>query len=263
MVVTDLDGTLLNSTGTVSERNAAALHRAQDAGAEVVIATGRPAYWLSPIIDIGFRGTAICMNGAVTFDINAKELLDICPLSVEVMHEFVGRLERRLPGIALAVEREGGDTINAWSETAYDHPWTDGLFGNLSRSELLAEPAVKLLVRYGDDSSVLAAAAVADGLDLVSVTYSSNAGLIEVAAAAVNKGGAIKRLAEKLAIDAADVVAFGDMPNDLPMLRWAGRAVAVADAHHDVLVAADEVAAGNHDDGVAQVLARWFPVRPC
>lgn len=258
MVVTDLDGTLLSSAGTVSGRNAAALRRAQDAGAEVLVATGRPAYWLDPVIDAGFRGTAICMNGAVTFDIDAKELLDICALSVEVMHEFVERLEHRLPGIALAVEREGSDTINAWSEAVYDHPWTDGEFGILPRSELLAEPAVKLLVRYGDDSSVLAAAAAADGLDRVSITYSSNAGLIEVAAAGVNKGAAIQRLADRLAIDAADVVAFGDMPNDAEMLRWAGRSFAMQNSHPLAAAAATDAAPDNDSDGVAQILERWF-----
>jgi hydroxymethylpyrimidine pyrophosphatase-like HAD family hydrolase len=57
---------------------------------------------------------------------------------------------------------------------------------------------------------------------------------------------------------AADAIAFGDMPNDLPMLAWAGQSVAVANAHPEVLAAADEVTASNDEDGVAQVLERWF-----
>ena len=65
-------------------------------------------------------------------------------------------------------------------------------------------------------------------------------------------------LAAEHGVEAADVVAFGDMPNDLPMLAWAGHAVAVANAHPEVLAAADEVTGSNDDDGVASVLERWF-----
>jgi len=65
-------------------------------------------------------------------------------------------------------------------------------------------------------------------------------------------------LAAERGISAEEVVAFGDMPNDLPMLTWAGLGVAVANAHPSVLAAADEVTASNDDDGVAQVLDRWF-----
>jgi hydroxymethylpyrimidine pyrophosphatase-like HAD family hydrolase len=74
----------------------------------------------------------------------------------------------------------------------------------------------------------------------------------------VSKASALATLAEEHGIDAADAVAFGDMPNDLPMLAWAGLGIAVANAHPEVLAAADEVVASNDDDGVAETLARWF-----
>jgi len=63
---------------------------------------------------------------------------------------------------------------------------------------------------------------------------------------------------ELLDVPARRVVAFGDMPNDVAMLRWSGHGVAMANAHDDVLAAADEVTAPNSEDGVAQVLERWF-----
>ena len=76
MVVTDMDGTLLDEGGTrVSARNMAALRRAEEAGARVVIATGRPIWWLGPVIEAGFTGIAVCMNGAVTYDIAAGEII--------------------------------------------------------------------------------------------------------------------------------------------------------------------------------------------
>lgn len=259
MIVTDMDGTLLNSDGAVSERNAAALLRAADAGTVVVIATGRPVWWLGPVTDAGFDGTAICMNGAVVYDVGAKELISAVPISPEVMQEFVVAFARRVPEFSVAVERLGTSEVDSWAEYDYDHPWDEGEFRNLPRSELLAMPAVKMLIRgRGEDSSILAAAARDTGVRGVSVTYSTNAGLIEIAAGGVNKGVAVAKLAGRLGIGAADVVAFGDMPNDVEMLRWAGRSFAMLDAHPAALDAAGDLAPDNDSDGVAQILDRWF-----
>jgi hydroxymethylpyrimidine pyrophosphatase-like HAD family hydrolase len=94
--------------------------------------------------------------------------------------------------------------------------------------------------------------------DVVDITYSSNVGMVEISARGVTKGTGLAELCERLDIEARDVVAFGDMPNDVPMLRWAGHGVAMANAHADVLAVADEVTASNSADGVAQVLERWF-----
>lgn len=258
MIVTDMDGTLLNRAGRVSDRNAAALDRARRAGAIVVVATGRPVWWLEPVLDAGFEGTAICLNGAVVYDVAAKELVAASPLSPQAMQDFVTAYTAHIPNFALAVERLGTTENDAWSEMEYDHPWDDGDFRVLSRRDLLAEPAVKMLIRQGNDSSVLAAAAEQAAGDSVSVTYSTNSGLIEVAAAGVNKGAALARLAAEHGVDAADVVAFGDMPNDAEMLRWAGRSYAMADADPIALAAASDTAPDNDADGVAQVLERWF-----
>jgi Cof subfamily protein (haloacid dehalogenase superfamily) len=258
MIVTDMDGTLLNSNGAVSDRNAAALRRAADAGTVVVIATGRPVWWLGPVTDAGFDGTAICMNGAVVYDVGAKELVSAVPLTPDVMQEFVVAFAQRVPDFSLAVERLGTTEVDSWAEYDYDHPWDEGEFRSLPRSELLARPAVKMLLRHGNDSSVLAAAARDTGVRGVSVTYSTNAGLIEVAAGGVNKGMAVAKLAEQLGIGASDVVAFGDMPNDVEMLRWAGQSFAMQDAHPAALDAAGDCAPDNDSDGVAQVLERWF-----
>ncbi len=82
--------------------------------------------------------------------------------------------------------------------------------------------------------------------------------MLEISAAGVSKATALARLCEQRDIDRRDVIAFGDMPNDLPMLAWAGHAVAVANAHPDVRAAADEVTASNDESGVALVLERLF-----
>ncbi len=83
-------------------------------------------------------------------------------------------------------------------------------------------------------------------------------GLVEISAVGVTKATALARIADELGVAAADVVAFGDMPNDLPMLRWAGTSYAMANGHPDLLAAADHVAPTNDEDGVARVLAGLF-----
>lgn len=258
MVVSDMDGTLLNAAGAVSANNAAALRRAADAGARVVIATGRPVCWLTPVIDAGFTGTAVCMNGAVVYDIAAGEVLSSTVMEPTVMQSFVDDLDMLALDYALAVERVGVTADHFWAEHHYQHPWDDGEYRRVARTELLAGPAAKLLVRYGMQSAALLEAARAASRDRVQVTYSTGDGLIEVAAAGVTKGSTLSVLAAGWGIDAADVVAFGDMLNDLEMLQWAGMSVAMANAHPDVAAVAWDIA-GHHDqDGVAGVLERWF-----
>lgn len=264
MVVSDLDGTLLGTDGDrVSRRNASALRRAADAGARVVIATGRPVVWLAPVIEAGFAGTAVCMNGAVTYDIAAGQIVASAPLLPASMQAFVDSLTQHTDDFALAVERLGSSLRDFWAEASYDHPWSTAGYQVTDRAALLADPAGKLLVRGTGDSFSLAKAARASAADAgvgdeLSITYSTDDGLIEVAAAGVNKGYALAELARRWEIDADEAVAFGDMPNDLEMLTWAGHGVAMANAHPDVVAVASEIAPHHADDGVAAVLERWF-----
>ena len=108
------------------------------------------------------------------------------------------------------------------------------------------------------ESAPPAATPADDGGDRATLTHSSSDGLLEVSAAGISKATGLAALAAQHGVGAGQVVAFGDMPNDLPMLAWAGHAVAVANAHAEVLAAADEVTGRNDEDGVAQVLERWF-----
>lgn len=258
MVVSDMDGTLLNDVGVVTSRTAAALKRADAAGARVVIATGRPIWWLGPVIDAGFDGIAVCMNGAIVYDIAADEVLSASLLPADLAREFVSDLEAREPRFTLAVERAGTQLSSCFAEHSYDHPWADGIFQRVPRAELLTEPLAKLLVRGTEGSAGLAAHARAAGGDRVTVTYSTDDGLIEVSAPGVNKGTALDRLAASWGIDPAQVIAFGDMPNDLEMLSWAGHGVAMGNGHTEVHAVADEVIGLHHEDAVAEVLERWF-----
>lgn len=259
MVACDMDGTLLDhSGGAVSRRNADALARASAAGATVVIATGRPIWWLDPVIEAGFTGTAVCMNGAIVYDIAAGDIISSSPLTSDVMTSFVGGLSDNLPDFSLAVERLGRTLDSCFAEAHYDHPWAFGNFQRVDRATLLADPAAKMLVRANTDSRTIAGAAAAVRNSEVSITWSTDDGLIEVASAGVNKGSTLARLAAQWGIDSRDVIAFGDMPNDLEMLSWAGRGIAMGGGHPEVHAVATEIGPDHHDDGVGRILERWF-----
>jgi hypothetical protein len=255
-VACDLDGTLLRSDGTLDERSRRALAATERAGIVLIICTARPSRWLRSLGEaMGHRGVAICANGAVVWDLHAEQLIEARPLAPPAAREVVARLRLELPGATWAVEH--ADRFG--HEPAYVPRWPvpeDTLIAAVDA--LLAEPVVKLMVRdeqfSADDLLALARAHVGH---LAELTHSSTAdSLIEISAAGVSKASTLAALCAQLGIDRAEVVAFGDMPNDLPMLEWAGHGVAVANAHPDVLAVADEVTTGNDRAGVARVLER-------
>src|SRR5207253_8862875 len=94
--------------------------------------------------------------------------------------------------------------------------------------------------------------------ELVEATHSSNSGLVEISMPGASKAAALAWVAERAGVDPSEAAAFGDMPNDVEMLRWAGHAVAVANAHPLVKAVADELTASNEEEGVALVLERWL-----
>jgi Cof subfamily protein (haloacid dehalogenase superfamily) len=255
LVASDLDGTLLRPDETVSERTRAALAAARAAGITVVLVSGRPPRSLGPIAErIGVGGIAICANGALVWDLDTGTILDVSPLAADLAARLVRTLREAIPGVLFAVELEGGFGREAgWSDgrapASPDELEADAL-------ELIGGPVVKLLVRHPslpfEELAERARAAVGD--DAV-VTW-AGLRLVEISAAGVTKAFALERLCRRLGIAASEVVAVGDMPNDLAMLAWAGRAVAVANADPQVLAAADEVTAANTEDGVAWLLER-------
>jgi hydroxymethylpyrimidine pyrophosphatase-like HAD family hydrolase len=258
VVATDLDGTLLRSDGTLEGRTLRALQRIEACGALVVLCTARPARWLAPLAPAaGRHGVAVCANGGVIFSVHDEVVLEQFPLATDVAREVVAHLRSALPDGAWAVEQ-----ARAFArEPAYTPRWPvpdDSVVDAIDA--LLAIPPVKLMLRHPHLTvDVLAARARELVGHLVEVTYSSSEdALLEISAAGVSKASALSALCADRGIAAEEVLAFGDMPNDLPMLAWAGRGVAVANAHPDVLAAADEVTAANDEAGVAQVLERML-----
>jgi Cof subfamily protein (haloacid dehalogenase superfamily) len=257
LIATDLDGTLLRADKTISPRTRAALDRATAAGVPVVLVTGRPIRWLRLVYEqLREPLAAVCANGAVVYDPVNDEVLRADPLSPAVLAEIAERLAAEVPEAVLAVEIADGREMR--HHVDYPILW-DSEHGGVRAvdavHELVTEPAVKLLVRAGQRDPDEFTARIGKALTgLAEATHSSQSGLVEVSASGVTKAAGLAWYCEKLGVPAAEVTAFGDMPNDVPMLTWAGRAVAVGNAHPAVKEIADEVIASNEDDGVAAYL---------
>lgn len=206
---------------------------------------------------------AVCANGAVIYDTAADRIVSARTLTVDDLGELAQIVARVLPGAGLAVERVGDRVHDAAtpqfvSAPGYEHAWLDPDDTEVSIEDLLSAPAIKLLVRVPGARSVDLAAELAPHVGQGDVTYATNNGLVEVMPLGVNKATGVGEVAGSWGISAAEVVAFGDMANDVPMLRWAAYGVAMGNANPEVKAAADEVTATNVDDGVARVLERWW-----
>ena len=257
MIACDLDGTLLRSDGTLSSRTVASITAVQLAGWVFTMVTGRPARRVVHVAaDAGLSGTALCSNGAVVFDLRSRTMVDGHPIEPAVAATLITDLRQAIDGVYFAFElglqfgREG--TYPRWinplhAEAPVDERVADAL-------ELVASPVHKLIVAHPElDFDRLLNAVTAITGERAEVTHSAR-DFVEISARGVDKASGVRLLAERLGIAARDVVAIGDMPNDLPMLAWAGRAVAVANAHPDVIQVADRIVAANDDDGVADLL---------
>ncbi len=267
LIATDVDGTLLDPDERVTTRTRDAVAAAVAGGAQFVLATGRPPRWIPPVADaLGFAPMAVCANGAVVYDAATDRIISAQTLPTDVLTELAEIATRVVPGVGLAAERIGRSahdtaTPQFVSAPGYEHAWLNPDNTEVSHEDLLSAPAVKLLVRMPGMPSAELAAALRRHIGLLGdITYSTNDGLIEIGALGVSKAVGVAEVARPLDIAAGDVVAFGDMPNDVPMLRWAGHGVAMGNAHPEAIAAANEVTAANGADGLARVLERWWSV---
>ncbi len=253
LVATDLDGTLLHSDGTITPRTAAALVAAEQAGLLVVFVTGRPLRWAVEVSDhVGGHGLAIVSNGALLWDVAAKAPVAERAIPVPVLAEVADRLRVAVPGTHYAVETLAGIALEDGFLERYPVP-PGARRGSFA--EIADRPAYKLLARHEELEAQefwdRARSAVGD---LVEVTWSSGTALLEISGYGVTKASTLEAFCTERGIRAEEVIAFGDMPNDLAMLAWAGTSYAMANAHPTVLEVAGNLAPTNDQDGVAQVI---------
>lgn len=267
LIATDLDGTLLRDDQSVSPRTVAALAAAEEAGIEVFFVTGRPARWMGVVSDhVHGHGLAICANGAAVVDLHGEpEFVRVRPLERTVAISVVEALRAAVPGITFAVELTTGITYEPDYPPFFQDPGAHVATAEkllYEDAEGSAEPVLKLLAHHAelapDEFLTLARSAAGD---YASITRSSPTALLEISGPGVSKASTLALCCAERGISPAEVVAFGDMPNDVEMLGWAGTSYAMGNAHPDVIAAASGRTTANNEDGVAVVIERILAER--
>ncbi|MDV6272165.1 Cof-type HAD-IIB family hydrolase [Rhodococcus erythropolis] len=269
MFATDLDGTLLRSDRTISTRTAQAMENARLAGIEVVWATARARHSVHMLASsCGFRGKAVCANGAVILDLadGTPEIVDTVSIEMSLAATAMEQVRTLVPGVVFA--NVGPTQFYAEPEYAAlcefaDHHRHLHEMVLADTLPLDVEPMVKIVARHAQvPSADLYRTAVAAGIEGVELTH-SGAPYMEMAAAGVSKASALAQLCAIDGIDASEVAAAGDAFNDVAMLTWAGTALAPANARAEVIELADRILPTNDEDGVASYLEElvagsWF-----
>ncbi|GHA14463.1 HAD family hydrolase [Streptomyces echinoruber] len=260
LVATDLDGTLLRGDDTLSDRSLAALARAAEAGARHLVVTGRPAPRVRPLLDdLGGTGLAVCGQGAQVYDAAAGRLLFSVTLDRELAETALGKIEAEVGQVYAAVDQDGVDGLTL-VEPGYvmPHPTLPAVRVD-RRDDLWCAPISKVLLRHPtlcDDELAAVARSVVGSLATVTM---SGPGTVELQPHGVTKATGLALAAGYLGLGPRDAIAFGDMPNDIPMFDWAAHGVAMANAHPELKAVADEITLSNEEDGIAVVLERLFP----
>ncbi|MDO5068061.1 MAG: HAD family hydrolase [Propionibacteriaceae bacterium] len=255
LVALDIDGTLLGADGTLPDAVREAVHRVVAAGVPVVLATGRS--WISTswvVEQLGLPpGVAICANGAQTISyppamILHEELFDPA--------DTIAKVARVAPQAAIAVPDK-----EHWRVSKGFPP------GELSGEKVVVESLEELssrpvprVVICDPNSSDEVFVEMAESLGLHEVSYFVGwSAWMDISPLGTDKAAALARVAAELGVDQRDVLAIGDGRNDIEMLTWAGRGVAMGNAPAEVKAVADHVAADFTAGGTVIELDRWFP----
>ena len=257
LVATDLDGTLLHTDGTVTARTREVLTAVEDLGVTVVFVTGRPVRWMDDLWEhVGGHGLAIVSNGGILYDVHDRSVRMARTIPAAVGLDAAHLLRAAVPGTTFAMERLEGFAKEPGFMPRLPPP-PDLRVGPLE--EVLDDHVVKLLARHEDlEPEEFWRRTESHVGHLLTTTWSSVGALVEMSAAGVTKASTLELLCRDRGIDRSEVLAFGDMPNDLAMLEWSGTSYAMANGHPSVRALADHVAPSNEDDGVAAVLERAF-----
>ncbi len=268
VVALDIDGTLLKWVDgqtedyeTITEPVHDAVHRALDAGAHIVLSSGRSPHGMTRIADLlhipredADRLWVVASNGAVVFryppmEVVHEETFDAAPAVAAVLEHH--------PRALVAVEERavGGYRVNR----VFPEGELSGEQVITRVDDIVGEPVSRVIVRdpeaTADDFIELAANLGLHGTDYV-VGWTA---WLDLSPVGVSKASGLQHVCDALGLSAGDVLAIGDGRNDIEMLRWAGRGVAMGQAVEEVIAAADDVTATVHDEGAAVEISRWFP----
>lgn len=249
----DLDGSLLRSDGSVSDRTRKAIDRIRLDGDMVVLATGRPTRQVRAIADdIGHTGLSVCSNGAVVYDHWTDQMVYTRLFEYTAIHEIIRVARAIRDDLTVAAECLSGLV----AEPGFPAAGT-----TLATTNPAAATEVLQLLLHSDHGmdDELAAAMRSALAGLAEVTWGTPSGPLEVTLVGVDKAVGVRQVLAMTGRDTRSLIAFGDMPNDLALLRAARLPYAMANAHPDVLAAVPFRAPANDDDGIAAVLETLYP----
>ncbi|WP_149179509.1 HAD family hydrolase [Streptomyces sp. TRM49041] len=255
LVATDLDGTLLRSDETVSQRTRDALAAVTEAGAAHIVVTGRSVPWTRHILDdLGYEGLAVCGQGAQVYHAGEHRLLTSVTLDRQLAGLALSKLEAEVGPLSLAASRDGldGDVLVGPGYRVQEGPLPYVPYKD--PADLWSAPLNKVYVQHPDlDDDALATVARETVGSLVDVVM-AGPGIVEILPLGLTKATGLSLAARRLGVKAKDTIAFGDMPNDIPMFAWSHHGVAMANAHDSLKAVAHEITASNESDGIAVVL---------
>lgn len=257
LIASDLDGTLFGADHRPGPRAVAALNAARDAGIHIVAVTGRSWFAGLPLAtSTGARlHQFIGSNGGHRVEVETNRMVERATFATSFADRLASRLRAALGPVGFGYELE--------HELVWDQRFVDlspvSIDGRVRTATASAPGGAvagvgKAFVAHPELAGMELAAAVLEHVAGEAEVTTSGAPFVELTPPGADKGTALARLAGELGIDAREVVAFGDNHNDVTMLRWAGRGVAMGNAVPEVKAAADEVTASNTDDGVARVV---------
>lgn len=260
-IVSDLDGTLLRSDGTLSSGTMATLRAAREAGVPLIIATSRTPRALRRIAGHEVFGSVVCANGAIVWRAERNDVLDQTSFEPTALMAALGRLARQIPDAAVALL--SADTM--FLDQAYlGQRSSKGLAGAVlvpSFGQVASEHAVvAVAVRHPSLVAEQLLAPVAAAFEGAGEATFAGTAAVDVVPSGMTKSATVERLLTDAGRPGELAVVFGDMPNDLGLFACLGWACAVANAHPLVLKAADEIVASNDDDGVAHTIRRLLSV---
>lgn len=262
LIASDLDGTLIGHDFRFRPRTLRALHAAADAGIRIVFVTGRPLRWMQPVLDQlgaewnGENSFAFCSNGAVTYDIGQGKVLTTRTMSGTQTHALHRELEAAFPGsLFIAETLEHVYVQGRYQPHAQEDPSkiVEGLLGKTLEAD--AGVVKYLLYRDGATPATLLDQVRAVVGERAAVTRSAPyQPLVEIARKGLNKGRVLADFASQHGIEPCEVAAFGDMPNDLEMLTWAGQGYAMESGLPQLKEQVGRTCPGFDEDGVAQII---------
>jgi len=254
LVALDVDGTLVDAQNDISPATAEVVQHLVDAGIPIVISTGRAvpgAFEVCERLDLP-DGLAVCSNGAVLAGYRPVEVIRAVTFDAS---EAVQRVLTEVPDAFVAVEEIGvGYRVN--------QPFPSGeIAGTITVEDtdsLISEPVTRVIIRAPSHDPHEFHALV-EGLGLTETNYYIGyTAWLDLAPLGVSKASGLDWVADRLGVDSADVLAVGDGFNDVEMLRWAGRGVAMGHAPDALKDAADAVTGTVAEDGLAMELTRYF-----